>query len=575
MFLPLLLTCVVALARPTSESHAPTPPAPATASQPAVRPAAGEPAPRAENLQNLLAAIPDQALLSVIIPDPAALDGEVGPLLGGVNPAWQLAPWTWFKTWSEIVAGLEEHAPAALVVLPADPARAAAPSMALLLPTGDPTALVMFLNPRPAEAGLQSVTIRGRDSYVSTRGRLALIASNPAAMRILLEPRGGAGEPPSAALVGSLERAHAGVRLNPRALRRTPGATGLDVWLPCLFGLPPLPRSDIHMATWTARVEDGALRLRLLHQVDPASHARQAPDTDEPLLVGLPDEPVSAAAGLRNDASGAPARTALEVLFAALSASGGLDPARTEELLKRLEALCRQVAAASLSLTWPTDGDHGPIGFSLVLQTRGDAGALRYDIESIVSLLQRGIAAEGRGNRAWALLEMRRGVERAGENSLDHVGIDLARLDGVNQAAARAAFGDEGLVVRVGTADRTHLVLTLGGGLPRFQEVAELAAAGRAPLAAQAPLARAAREVAERRSLEAFVFVDRLAAQVHSLSEVTGASPAPRGAPPTAPPIVLATHTIDAANLQLEVSVPVESAAALYRLFVAPAPLSE
>lgn len=124
----------------------------------------------------ILRALPADTLLAVTVRDLAALDGKLTKLTERLG--FPFSPYTLMKGSLEIVTGWDDAGSAAVAVMAPEQGAAASKRIVLLLPTQDRSALLTFLNPQPLEDEYLKVTLRGRETYVGTRGPFTVFGPN-------------------------------------------------------------------------------------------------------------------------------------------------------------------------------------------------------------------------------------------------------------------------------------------------------------------------------------------------------------------------------------------------------------
>jgi hypothetical protein len=170
----------------------------------------------------------------------------------------------------------------------------------------------------------------------------------------------------------------------------------------------------------------------------------------------------------------------------------------------------RAVRASQVASLLP-EGPDGLFGLVKLIETRDDPRRLINATENFVAVLKSGVIVDPVFAKAIELITYRRSAEQVNELPVDHLFMDVAGLKDVDEGLVKKAIGQDGVLVRIGAVDERHLLVTLGGGLKRFEALAAAVRESHSPLAGNAGIVRAAAKLPASRSVEAFVAVDRLA----------------------------------------------------------------
>jgi hypothetical protein len=522
--------------------------------------------------QDILSAVPAEASVVLIIRDLAGLDAKLRGLTEQLGLPF--SPYMLAKGWLEVVMGIDDHGPAAIALVPGVPVdagesgsahggaglgHATRPGMVMLLPTGNRDELLSFLNPRVLDDGYTRVTLRGHESWVAAKGRFTVFASDLHAAKAVLHAKNSLAD-----RFSEYQRKRAA--LNDVSLWIDLSSTGASVLqgigIPWAGGAGHASvRARLGSALFrgvqlSARVEPEGLALDLYAERYAAHRGTPAQETTDTMLLGLPDEAFVLAMGMTGGAVTANAHAIVDLFVSGLSAAGILEPARLGELTLALERAMDDVESAASSVSILPEGSDGMIASAKVVQTAGDGRMLTKEIESIVRVWKRGVFVNPDVNSVLEKLEYRRGVETSSGVTIDHLVLDLSGYEAVDKAAISRLFGEEGLLERIGVVDDHYVVQSIGGGLDRFNQIVAAVRAGRAPLASDPGAMRSALGVARKRSMEAYLSVDRGMRLANLLSAVVGPSAKQLDIPETNAPVALAMHSVGPSATQVDVFVP-------------------
>jgi len=508
------------------------------------------------NTPDVLAVLPANVVAAVAARDLTELDKKLHWLAERLGVP--VSPYTLAKGWLEIVDGVEDHASAAIALIPGPAPQEDSGSLTLVLPCHDLPRLLSFLNPRPAGDGVFQVTLRGRESFVKMRNGYAFFA--PAISTI------------ARVISTKTSLAH---RLDHHQ-RAGFAASDLSVWLdassPDAHSRIPFYRNRVADAAFasirrsrpsgmiqlSARVEESGLKFQIIPTGSGPPRSAAVPETDESLLVGLPDEPFALAMGMSAGGSGAHIRALAAAIVNAASEYGILDDTKAADLSQTLDLVLRNVRSLALSASLLPEESEGRLGVAMALQTTSSYQTIRGEIEALVRALQAGFFVDPGISRAAEQFRYRRDAESISGVSVDHLEVDFSGFDPVYRARVQKILGSEGLRVRIALIDGRHLAVSLGGGNARFEQIVSLIRGSRAPLANDAGTMLSALGVSRTRSFEAYLSLDRTMRLVNSIRRATDLGPALPAMPETNAPIAAVMRSPGIAMSQLEVFVPIE-----------------
>ncbi len=503
---------------------------------------------------DILSALPGNTWVALVVRDLDELDGKFASAapVGGFT----IKPVPFLKSWLGIVDGLDVHRPAAVVWLPTEKEQPFSMRLAVLLPTADRAALMTFWNPQPLDDGYFKVTLAGRESFLGTKGKFSVIAPNLETCGAIVESKGGLHSWLPAHTRRHFTTDDVSLWVNAAALS---SSAWWDAHRSGLVGLLGVCRDLLgryRSVYLGGALGDDGLALGLeVEQVAPSGDGPRL-DTDEPLLRGLPAEPFAFAMGMVDDEAGRQVKALQSLIIPVLTGAGIINPDRAADIATMYETMAGRMAAVSACISILPDGAHSLVGLTKVVRTRGDSRALMDEIEVIVALLRGGPFVDPRLNAVAQRLVYHRAAETCNGLTVDHLLVEAPADQTEEYAGLRRVLGPEGLLWRMAVTDDRHVVVTLGGGLPRLKAAASAVRSGAAPLADEPSVAMAAGHLPARRSLEAYVSIDRLM----RLANLFGAAMDKSiDAPETAEvsvPVALAVHTVAPGTTRVDVFVP-------------------
>jgi hypothetical protein len=535
----------------------------------------GEPArPQHEHApDDILAALPADTLLAVIVPSLSATDERFSRLTERLGIT--LSAFTLATSWLAIPDGLDETGSAAVALVAPEPGEALSQRLVLLLPTADRDALLTLLQPQPLEDNVIKLTLRGRDAYAGTKGRFTVLGPDLDTVRYAVSTETGL----RTRLPGErLERFKADdlvLWLDPASLATTARKRLLDHWMQKRLGAGVDGLAFLEGVHGSIKLGADGVAVQgctSLTSTAPTGHPGRATTSPAPesLLAGLPEEPFALVMGMTHRFDGPMLQPIVEALFAVLKAQDVLDPEHSEALARSYRDIISRIVYAAGSISLREGQQAGRLGLVKVLHTQGDAAALLEKIERIVALLHAGPFVDARYNAIAQHLEYRRAAETSGPTVIHHLRLDVGGFERVDADALQALVGSDGLLARVAAVDDDTVVAVLGGGLARFNEVVALARAEAAPLSKNAEIAQSASRLAPDRWLEAYVALDRCIQLVRDVTAATGSPLHMKELPAQPAPVPVAMRSAHPTQYCVEAFVPIEVIVGIKDLAIAP-----
>ncbi|UCE58657.1 MAG: hypothetical protein JSU63_14585 [Phycisphaerales bacterium] len=508
------------------------------------------PSPRSD----ILSTVPARASAAFVVNGLGATDAKLTRLFSSLGVPF--SPYTLAKGWLEIVTGIDEHGPAAVVVVPHESSSSTSHGLALVLPTNNRDELLAFLNPQPLDDGFVKVTLRGRESFAATMGGFTVLAADLHTAKSVVGAEKHLADKLSELQAKKWAAADVAMWIDPAAMKVEPPQAGTALSLRRLIDEGPwLKRFGSLQLLGSLEPEGVSLSFYAERKSDHADKPRR--ETERSLLSGLPDEPFVLAVGMTERATAESARALCDGYASLLAAAGILQPERSADLAQILDLGFRHVGTVALSVSiLPDDTSGSGLGLAKVLQVTTSDRMFLDHIDAVLRFLESEPFADPRVDQAMKRLQHRRAVETSLGVSIDHLLLDLTDLEVVDTEAVEAFVGNEGILMRVGVVDDKHVVIALGGGLERFNAIVSAVRAGRAPISSDAGAMKSARGVTRARSIEAYFSLARGVRLINAAYAAWNKPPPFPEVAETDAPIALAIHSGGPAATQLDFFVP-------------------
>lgn len=522
------------------------------------------PVPAADNVEkrvgSVLSVIPGDALVAIAFQDLQTVDERVAGLSKAFGEP--LRPLRTAKFALGIAAGIDDRGSAAVVLVPVKGDGQVAAGLVLILPTSNRAELLAFFDPTDMGGGVTKVTIRGRPSFAASRGGYTVFGSSLETVKSVVS----SGRPLVAQCSDNQLELIAGhgvsVYVNVVALDRSAIGKRFASWLGPQIGFSGLFES-IGSLLVGARAESGGVSLSVLMEYRLQRHTESRPGTSETLLRGLPDEPFAVATGGLLNADDQRWNLLTDAMVSAAVGWGVVRTEQADNVRAAYRVMVGRSAQVAASMSLLPGSEHGTIGAAKIIATRGKPERLLRSIESLVGLMKSDIFADARYARVLERLEWRGGAEVRSGVEIDHILLPLDGLGGIDQEKVAAAFGVEGVLVRLGAVDGKYVVVSLGGGVERFDRIVGTLRAGRAPLSSDVAVQMSRIAVSQERFWEAYVSVDRWLGIWSQFLDIAGAKSQFAGMPQVNAPVAVAVHDVGKSATQIDFFIPVELLVAL------------
>ncbi len=328
--------------------------------------------------------------------------------------------------------------------------------------------------------------------------------------------------------------------------------------------------------------EKVGLKLVLYYRMRPGTELAQQMEAmkppSEPLLVGLPDEPVIFAMGAASAGGDAQyekqIRQMMDHVLSQEILGELVDPDKLKSMRESIVKLTVGLKQMSFSLSaLPAENEGGLVGAAFVAKVASSQqaqGELRTLFNMAKELVVKAAQdqedlPEGSPAAVDEAVQWKQEAEKPSGAVVDHLIVDLAKFpdaDSEKIEEIKGVVGQEGVLVRVAAVGDSHVAITFGGGAKRFARIVEHIEKGQAPLADK----KAIKMVADRlpppqnRLAEGYFSVDRLLALVMSISKQVGQPMMfPLMMKETAP-IAYTMSRVDNTAIQADVLIPIELA---------------
>jgi hypothetical protein len=264
-------------------------------------------------------------------------------------------------------------------------------------------------------------------------------------------------------------------------------------------------------------------------------------------------------------------RIAVSVSNLAGKAEAAAEKPATEEKAADEKATDAKATDAKAATDSAPGTSGGVIGLAVVVQTK-DAKAWRDQLHKAfdqVKEIAAGVVKADKMEQAKIDQMLGAFVWKAGAGEVagaqvDQLSVDLAKLPDADATSEelgklKSVLGEDGIMFRIATVGDDLVVITLGGGDKRLEEVITLAKAGDAPLGKNKQLAKVAGRLPKGQYVaEGFVSFDNLLGAVDAIATRLD-SPLPvKLSLKNAAPLAFVTQNVDKSAQEVTVLVPME-----------------
>jgi len=564
----------------------------------------------------VLKAIPADATAFVAIRNLSELDRDIiglarqlGVLLGpnGIFPA----PLDWIKQNTGLINGVDDTGSLALVVqncADIETPAAVVTKVVLLVPCRDAKAVLKRLvavNPMtqpagvatPPDDGISVVSLMGQPALAAVKGNFLVVSQTPGAVSACVKAKG----------PGILEK------IAPDRLEAY-GRQDIFGWAN-LHGVSQQIRNELSntfsgmivmanpMAAGQAQesvaqinkfidesqevscglaLDSRGLTLSGYFRMKPGTElGNQMADTkapSEPLMIGLMDEPtvfalgaVTAGSAGLSDQQIAQLRKISESPMLGQEIIGQeLKPEQIQALTDGIIEIFNTTQMMGLSVAnLPIEAGQGLAGVTVVAKVT-DSGQWLGEVQKLFQLVKDLVVETAKKEEltvdeleavSEAVLWKSKAEQLAGI-PVDQIAVNVSKFPGIDEATlaqVTSLIGQEGLLVRLATVDRQHVVVTFGGGPDRCANVAGLVKRGKAPLAASVGI----RKIADRlpsgeRLVEGYLNIDQVMTLISTIAMQAGQPLMIPMAMNNAAPLAFSVNRIDDTAQEVHLMVPME-----------------
>lgn len=494
--------------------------------------------------KEFLEAVPADAWGFIAVPSLQRLDKKLGALSEKLNFPLE-SPLGLALAQLGIAEGVREKAGLGVVVL--DPTEYGMPPdmLAILVPTTDASALLDVFDPQDAGEGMSTIDLMGKRLYAMPKGGFVVLGLEKSSVKHVAEAKKGIKKSLKPDQIARYNEADLFALLNLRpAIDMVKPLAGQFVAMLMMGSMDADPdkgegiqksaqeivdlldqlsaleialgldNDGLQVSFYLTFTEDGSITKKIAEGKAPSSG----------LLTGLPKDKYVVAMGVQGSEPGESTlhKGLMELVMSRPEVSDVLSKEKMAELQKLGEQLRAKLGGSAISLsTLPKDAD-GMLALTVVMEStdvKGSIPLLRNLIESYKGMFKdKDVAKVLQG------LTCKPGAETIGGAAVDHITLDLSKLEADDEQMAGAiatikkVLGKEGLLVRLAPAGDKRIVLTLGGGAKRMEQVLSDAAGGKSPLAEDAGVMKARKKMPKRRMFEMYLAVDQLLKLIRGVS---------------------------------------------------------
>jgi len=571
--------------------------------------------------ESVLDAIPADAWAAVVVRDLKGLDEKIiaiGQELGlPVGPGTMIGdPLMMLKGMLGASEGLDDKGSLALVLLKTEElsSEGLLKSVVLLAPCTDSKAfLEQFATStapadeqpsaakepeggaetKPAELpkGVMKISLMGKPSYGLAKGRIAVLAPEPAALRAYLKGQGSIRAALSPDRVPLVEKKldlfiWANIAGAGPVIKDTIKSSLMGILLMASMSDPTLANQVQPLITKVENFLDEAASLQLGFSVartgfDLDLYMQAKPDTnlaksiatrrasETSLLINLPAEKFILALGATAETKPEEVKEGMSAINGLLdrpAVKGACDPEKLAEFRKSLDELMQLSVGsgdASLTISRLPEGDDGMIGLIFVGRMPQEA---KKRLDAVRKLIAAGLAmvTDQDARKFLDAVTYKADAEKVGDIPVDQLCFDFTKISAIGEndiAGIKKIIGKEGVVVRLAALDEKHMAIFFGGGAKRVEEVAAIVKkGGEAPLAADAGIKAVAPFLPKgKRFFEMYVCVDTLLNLINDAAMAAGEKhkPIPVEIPEIGAPLAV-VGTVGKDSQQINIYVPMK-----------------
>ncbi len=524
-----------------------------------------------EGPSDVLAVAPADAWAVLCVRHMGEMDQKLNSLIQQLNaPIPFQNPITMGLSMLGFISGVD-NAGGIAVVIPAVPSfQGMQLQGTLLLPVKNLKDLLSLMEPVEVEPGISKVMLQNQETFVAQKGSHAVLGPSLEEVKAIKNGTTSVRSKLNAYQAKHYEKDDLLLWVNAEAITTSEAFKAV---MPALQGLnfDPAMLAQMRTLALSLRIAPAGLGLGMYVDAIPGTDADKTlgsqRGTNDSLLLGLPKERYLFAYGAVSNkeagemGAGMLAKALNNPQLQALK----LDPAKLERAKAILTAMVKPLRTLSVGISGLPEGPDGVVALTKVTGVEGDAKQIMTSFAELIALVKGGLITDERAAPVLAALEYRPGAETIGGVAVDHLSFDLAKAFGPDAEKAQQAvaviskvLGKDGLLVRTGAVDATHLIMTFGGGAERFKTVAALVKEKQAPLADDGGVQRSRATLPSIRTAEAYLAVDQLLSVIGAVAKAADQPMPPLSLGELNAPVALATEPVETGGVQAEVFVPME-----------------
>lgn len=543
-----------------------------------------------DRIDKALAAIPDDALAFVCVPSLQSVDRDAQRIIEelGLKPMVPLPNGSlmeFIKQKLPNLEGLDEDGPLILIMFPGDSEEELQPKQALMVSAENPKDLLQAMGAEQGEGGVWSAEMFGQPAYAAIREEFVILAPEAKIVKQVKDAAMSLSKKLSKPVRSATSDLDAFMWINMKQLFSLiqpmieekfypilDAQTGGDPWDQKSTELTKkqmdLFFDGAEQMTFGVGLDPSGVSLRFLVTLQPGSEMDKMTEvsvTSEPLLLGLGEPSYVLATGQTADEKQMQVQfNNHEMYFELFEDVEGIDQDKLKQLKDDLEAwflLARGGRAAVV----PLDTDSGGlIGLTIVADTADSKKWL--NLTGDVTKVLRELVSETDTDldedleRMLDALVYEGAEEQIGDTSVSHLRLDLEKLEELDEDTIdqlSAVIGEEGVFVRVAAVDSKSVLIAMGGGIDRFEELLKQARSGDTALSEHAGIRQVADHLPQERNSAFYLDVDQGFALAQQVLDALDEDQLPFNVPEIATPVAM-TATGGSTWSQFDIFVPME-----------------
>ncbi len=468
-----------------------------------------------------------------------------------------------------IFAQMDETRPFAIVVMPATNMMEFNQKAAIIVPVGDPKAVVEGMGATAGEGGIYTGSMMGQPAYFALGDKRMVVAQSDAVAKAIAAKATGLDKVMKADELKTLEGLDLAIWIN--------ADQTMKVLKPMIDGFMPMMLMSMQATPTGAKqaeatkkqidtLVDGmasltlgislskeALDLRAGMTSKPgselAAQTKMKPTT-ESLLNGLPGDKYMAAFGQVVDPEQTRANMKhLDPYLDMLDGVEALDKDKVGQLKAAIKEIFPMMAGARGIIQTLNGGSSGLIGFGMLIDTADSAKFIELHAKAIETA--KGLAStandpsmDEEAKKMIAALTYKADAEEIAGAKVGQLKFDLTQvpdMDDEQRAQLEKVIGKDGLLIRSAAVDGKVVAITFGGGAEYMGKIIETAKKKDAPLDANAGITKVNALLTKERASVVYVAIDQIFAGVNRIAKELEEEEIPVTMPALQSPIAVST----------------------------------